>query len=101
MLAYNDMETADAISTSIALGIELNEADFAKEESCNELNDNELDAVSGGGGCECMIAGGGGGTDKVDGNTYGCACIAYGQGGDGRADDVNCACPFAGSGSDW
>ncbi len=90
MLAYNDMETADAISTSIALGIELNEADFAKEESCNELNDNELDAVSGGGG-----------TGKVDGNTYGCACIAYGQGGDGRADDVNCACPFAGSGSDW
>ncbi len=71
-LAFNDMEPADAISAGIALakelGIELSEADFAKEESCGELSDDELDAVSGGA--------------RV-GTIYSrCFCIATGQGGD-------------------
>ncbi len=104
-LAFNDMEVADAISASIALakelGIELTEADFAKEKSGGELSDDELDAVAGGGGCGCLAAGGGGGTDENDGNTYGCACVMYGQGGDGRHDDKNCVCGLAGIGTDW
>ncbi len=103
--ACNDMEPADAISTSIALakelGIELGEADFANEKSCGELSDDELDAVAGGGGCGCFAAGGGGGTDENDGNTYGCACVMYGQGGDGRLKDENCVCGFAGMGTDY
>ncbi len=107
MLAFNDMEPADAISAGIALakelGIELSEADFAKEESCGELNDDELDAVSGGstdGFCVCAFAGGGGGIDNKDNNTYGCACVMYGQGGDGRPEDKNCQCIAHGWGED-
>ncbi len=52
MQAFSDMEPKDAISASIALakelGIELSEADFAKEELGSELIDDELDAVVGG-----------------------------------------------------
>ncbi len=104
MQAFKDMEPADAISAGITLakelGIELTEADFAKEKSGGELSDDELDAVAGGGGCGCAGAGGGGGTDINDGDTYGCACVAYGQGGDGHVDDFNCFCFFGGAGVD-
>ncbi len=108
MQSFNDMEPAAAISAGIALakelGIELSEADFAKEESGDELNDDELDAVAGGGSadglCVCSLAGGGGGTDRHDGDTYGCACAFYGQGGDGNADDFNCICVLGGVGTD-
>ena len=103
MQACNDMEPADAIHAGIALakelGIELSEADFAKNESGDELNDEELDAVAGGGGCACAAAGGGGGTE-INGNIYGCACAIYGQGGDGSADDFNCICILGGVGAD-
>ena len=105
--ACNDMEPADAISTSIALakelGIELGEADFANEKSCGELSDDELDAVAGGstdGFCVCAFAGGGGGIDNKDNNKYGCACVMYGQGGDGRPEDKNCQCIAHGWGED-
>ena len=83
-------------------GIELTEADFAKKEKSvsGELSDDELDAVAGGGGCGCFAGGGGGGTDSNDGRTYGCACVVYGQGGDGRANDMNCICPAFGTGFD-
>ena len=105
-MACNDMEAADAVRVSIALakevGIELTEADFAKKEADGELNDDELDAVTGGytAGCFCTVAGGGGGTDAKDHNTFGCACVIYGQGGDGRADDSNCVCVTTGWGDD-
>lgn len=33
-------------------------------------------------------------------NTYGCACVGYGQGGDGAWDDVNCFCAIGGIGED-
>ena len=102
--SFNDMEPAEAIQAGIALakelGIELSEADFAKEESDGELNDDELDAVAGGGGCGCFAGGGGGGTDAIDGKIYGCACAGYGQGGDGDGLDINCLCPFVGGGTD-
>ncbi|MGN0154816.1 MAG: Nif11-like leader peptide family RiPP precursor [Lachnospiraceae bacterium] len=104
VLACNEMEKEDAIRTSIALakevGIELTETDFAKKESDSEMSDDELDAVVGGDDCFCFFAGGGGGTDECDGKTYGCACIMFGQGGDGRASDVNCMCGVGGSGHD-
>ena len=82
-------------------GIELAEADFEKkaEPISRELSDDELDAVAGGGGaCGCVLGGGGGGVDDNDGKVFGCACAAYGQGGDGRANDFNCWCPGLGVG---
>ena len=90
-------------------GIELTEADLEKkaEPTSGELDDDELDAVSGGaatgnerGFCLCPAAGGGGGKDADDGNTFGCACVIYGQGGDGRRKDINCNCIFGGTGSE-
>jgi predicted ribosomally synthesized peptide with nif11-like leader len=90
-------------------GIELTAADLEKQEepTSRELDDDELDAVAGGvatgdeyGLCYCIAAGGGGGEDSNDGNVFGCACVAYGQGGDGRAKDANCRCYFGGFGGD-
>ena len=96
--SFNDMEPADAIQAGIALakelGIELSEADFAKEESNGELSDDELDAVAGGGGCGCALGGGGNGTDKW-GEEYDCGCAFYGYG-----DRSHCHCPFVGGGTD-
>ena len=104
-MACNDMEKEDAIRASIALakevGIELTEADFAKKEADGELSDDELDAVTGGVlACFCELAGGGGGTDANDHKKFGCACVIYGQGGDGRAEDSNCVCVTTGGGDD-
>ncbi len=84
-------------------GIELTAADLEKkaEPVSGELDDNELDAVAGGSGvCICAFAGGGGGKDADDGKVYGCACVLYGQGGDGGAKDFNCICGGGGAGTD-
>ena len=43
---------------------------------------------------------GGGGIDNKDNNKYGCACVMYGQGGDGRPEDKNCQCIAHGWGED-
>lgn len=80
-------------------GFDLTADDFAMNEG--EISDRELADVAGGGFCGCPVVGGGGGTDANDGNTYGCACVGYGQGGDGRADDFNCFCPGFGDGNDY
>ena len=102
MMDFNDMETAKAIQAGIdfakELGIELTEADFVKEKAGGELNDDELDAVAGGGGCGCAFGGGGDGTDNF-GDDYTCACVGYGQGGQG-VDRLNCVCPVVGGGAD-
>ena len=93
--ALNDMEPAKAISAGITLakelGIELSEADFAKEKSGDGLSDEELDAVAGGGDCAC-IAGGGG--TVYDDSEHFCPCIVYGQGSD------ICFCAVIGVGED-
>ena len=86
-------------------GIKLTAADLEKKEEAasRELLDDELDAVAGGfdnNTCFCIAGGGGGGKDSKDGKTYGCACVLYGQGGDGRANDYNCTCVGCGSGDD-
>ena len=103
-LACNDLGEEKGKLAMIELakenGIELTEADFEKKEATGELSDDELDAVAGGGGCQCPLAGGGGGVDANDGKVYGCACTSYGQGGDGRAKDFNCFCVILGDGYD-
>lgn len=71
------------------------------EPPADELADDELSAVTGGadtsGGCFCVLAGAGGGTNCRD-DIYGCACVAYGQGGDGDKDDFTCFCALGGEG---
>ena len=98
MQSFNEMEPEKAIQAGIALakelGIELIEADFAKEKSDGELSDDELDAVAGGN-CGCFIGGGGDGTNTHNNESYVCGCVLYGEGGDGI-----CECPGVGSGKD-
>ncbi len=110
-----DMEKEEVIKTCIALaaerGITLTEADFEPTASADagELSDDELDAVSGGGcgdgsmdSCICAVGGGGGGSGKNKvGATWGCACAAYGQGGDGKSEHFVCICTVYGTGKDW
>ncbi len=72
MAELEKMESDKAIREIIALakehGIELSEADFVKAESDDELSDDELDAVAGGGSWEtpyyipdgCAVFGAGG-----------------------------------------
>jgi predicted ribosomally synthesized peptide with nif11-like leader len=108
-LACNDLGEEKGKLAMIELakenGIDLTEADFEKKEATGELSDDELDAVAGGGSnCGCFAGGGGGGIDASDGKVFGCACVAYGQGGDGRANDANCVCALYGYGytdSQW
>ena len=104
-LACNELGEEKGKEAMLALakecGIELTEADFEKKAApaSGELSDDELDTVAGGtGACACVLGGGGGGIDDNDGNVFGCACAAYGQGGDGRANDFNCWCPGLGVG---
>ncbi len=105
------MEKEELVKTCIALaaerGITLTEADFELVSGANsrEISDEELDAVSGGGTgcfvsthCVCYLGGSGSGVDEYDKSKYVCACVAYGQGGDGSADDFNCFCPAYGNG---
>ena len=110
-LACNELGEEKGKEALLALakecGIELTAADFEKKEksASGELSDDELDAVAGGGSnCGCFAGGGGGGIDASDGKVFGCACVAYGQGGDGRANDANCVCALYGYGytdSQW
>ena len=83
-------------------GFELTKADFEVPEG--ELSERELSDVAGGethGCCICPLAGGGGG-ETSDGDTFGCACVGYGQGGDCGEDNWQCTCIFGGIGqSEW
>ena len=104
-MVCNELGKENVLSALIVLakenGIELSEADFVEQPvESEELDMEELGAVVGGAGiCLCAMAGGGG-TDAENGKTYGCACVGYGQGGDGRISDANCACVAMGEGHD-
>ena len=91
-------KTLDSQEKFIALakeqGIELTKEDFGEAPAKHgEVDDDELEAVSGGGKCGCAIGGGGkgGGYDKP------CGCAAFGVGFDvyGRS---RCGCSFGGGG---
>ncbi len=90
------MDKDELIATARDLGVELTDADF--EPPAGEVDAADLENVVGGWGI-CILAGGGGGTDDMDGNTYGCGCAVYGQGGDGRPSDSNCVCLILGGGA--
>lgn len=93
------MVLEELVAAAKEKGIELSEEDFHAPSA--EVSEDELSNAAGGGGGGCFMLGGGGGTDDKDGKTYGCACVFYGQGGDGSYDDFNCSCVFLGAGTDW
>ena len=76
-------------------GVSLTVEDFKAPEG--ELSDDELNAVAGGGGCGCPVAGGGGGDELV------CVCIAGGTGcvigSYGLNSQGGCVCVAAGAGA--
>ena len=91
------LNAEEFIAAARQKGFEITEEDL--KPSAGEVNETELASVSGGF-CACPSIGGGGGTDSNDGKTYGCACLTYGQGGDGRGGDANCLCVATGFGFD-
>lgn len=100
---FSAMSKDELFVAAKALGIPLTENDLAKPGS--ELSENELSTISGGQdhephdgkiGCFCTLVGGGGGKDE--GETFGCACVGYGQGGHGQIDSFVCACLGGGIG---
>ena len=100
-----DKELMEKISTEkdpqalIALakekGITLTEEDFKRP--VEELSEDELDTVAGGGDVSCACAMGGGGTK--DNNDKTCACVLAGVGYD-KYHSERCLCGFAGYGYD-
>ncbi len=77
------------------MGITLTADDFKKP--VEEISDDELDAVAGGGDVSCACAMGGGGTK--DGNDKTCACVLAGA-GYSKSGRERCVCGFAGYGYD-
>ena len=90
------MEMNELIALAKQLGIELTEADFSKP-AVQELSDDELYAVAGGGDVSCACAMGGGGTK--DSNDKTCACVLAGA-GYATSGRERCVCGFAGYGYD-
>lgn len=88
-----DKETLIAMAKE--MGIVLGDADF--EQKAEELSDDDLDVVSGGGDVSCACAMGGGGTK--DSNDKTCACVLAGA-GYSRQGRERCVCGFAGYGYD-
>ena len=86
------MDKDAIIAAAKELGFELTEADFVQPE--DELNEDELDAVAGGGNCYCFM--GGGGTKGK--NDRACACVFAGAGEQKDLTD-RCACPVYGYGT--
>lgn len=87
----SEKDPAVIIAAAKELGIELNEADLKKP--AEELTDDELDAIAGGGMCGCAFGGGG----TKDSNDKACACVVAGMGYT-RDGNERCLCVAAGSG---
>ena len=102
----HDESVSGAISLAKEIGILLSKDDFEVPEG--EVSDAELGTVSGGikvtpkdivdGYCFCLAAGGGGGKEEKEHDVFGCACVAYGQGGDAKNDHWLCQCYLGGGG---
>ena len=84
----------DYIQVAAEYGIEIKEEDFKPAQG--ELNDDELDAVAGGGDCYCAIGGGGSANER----DKTCACIVAGA-GDKTSGSKRCGCAFYGSGDGY
>ena len=90
-----EADPAKLIALAKELGFELTEADLEKKPE--EVADDELDTVAGGGDVSCACAMGGGGTK--DSNDKTCACVLAGA-GYSKSGRERCVCGFAGYGYD-
>ena len=90
------MDKDALIALARELGIELTDADLEKP-AVQELSDDALDSVAGGGDVSCACAMGGGGTK--DSNDKTCACVLAGAGYSKQGRE-RCVCGFAGYGYD-
>lgn len=91
----SDAKGEELLAIAQELGTPLTLEDFGKlSEPGQELSDDELDAVVGGGRCTCAVGGGG----KKDAQNKVCACVVYGQ-GNTRCGKLRCICPAAGGGA--
>lgn len=79
------------IAMAKELGVELTEEDFTQPSG--ELDDDELDAVAGGGVCACVV-GGGGTADNAKERT--CVCVFTGAGE--TKNGYRCMCALGGGG---
>ena len=83
------------IAMAKEMGITITAEDFKKP--VEELSEDELDVVAGGGDVACACAMGGGGTK--DSNDKACACVLCGA-GYAKSGRERCVCGFAGYGYD-
>ena len=90
---FNVATREEMIAMAKTLGVELTEADF--EQKAAELDDDELDAVAGGGTCACVMGGGG----TADNNDKTCVCVAFGE-GEVKCGCIRCFCAAGGGGKD-
>lgn len=94
-------EMEEILALARELGIELTEADF--ETPDGEMSEDELNSVTGGGDCYCVM--GGGGTKSTYDDVCACVLAGWGYYNDSfepyASDDnlVRCACPGLGSGN--
>ena len=93
--ALAEKDPAALIPLAKEMGIELTEADLKRP--VEELSDDELDTVAGGGDVSCACAMGGGGTKDANDKT--CACVLAGV-GYAKDKSERCLCGFAGYGYD-
>lgn len=88
----NKADKEELIAIAKGLGFELSDADFIKP-AVQEMDDDELDAVAGGGACVCALGGGG----TADNYHKTCACVAAGVGLE-KEYESGCYCTIAGYG---
>ena len=92
----NTMTKEDLLALAKALGIPLTAADLDKP-AVQELDDDDLDPIAGGGDVSCACAMGGSGTKDENDKT--CACVMAGAGYSKNGID-RCVCDIAGYGFD-
>lgn len=79
-------------------GVSLTEADF--ESPADEISDEELETVSGGKRCYCIV--GGGGTGEASNGTKTCACVISGAGYMKKSNsNMRCICASGGIGENF
>ena len=96
MKAASKDNSTNMVGVGAELGFEITEDDLLKK-PVEEISDDELDAVAGGGDVSCACALGGGGTK--DSNDKTCACVLAGA-GYAKSGRERCVCGFAGYGYD-
>ncbi|MCC8152394.1 MAG: Nif11-like leader peptide family RiPP precursor [Lachnospiraceae bacterium] len=76
-----DSTVEDFIALTKEFGFALTEEDFfGEKKSDDEISEDEMDAVAGGGVCKCAVGGYGGGESGFYYSDQGCVCVVGGGG---------------------